>query len=338
MAAAPIIDLHSHFFPRGFVELVRRRGGAHGATVSVREGMEWLTMPGHPPIPLGPQFVDVEVRRAAVAQQGIDLQVLSLSPPMVYWAPPDLGRALAETFNDGIAEICRAHPDAFLGLATLPLQDMARALREAERALGQLGMRGVYVGSSVRGAYLDDPRFTPLWEFAQARAAPVFTHPQHHLAAEALGRFHLANTIGFPTETALMAARLIYAGTLDRYPDVPVVLAHGGGVLPLVVGRLDHAHSRRPECRDAVAQPPSAYLRRFIFDTVTHSDRALRFLVEVVGAERVALGSDAPYDMAQTDPVGQVRRLQLPPEAARAILGGTAASLLQVSVPVPREG
>ncbi|MDQ7842229.1 MAG: amidohydrolase family protein [Armatimonadota bacterium] len=338
MAATPVIDLHSHFFPRGFVELVRRRGQPYGATVSVRDGTERLTMPGHPPIPLGPQFVDVDARRAAVAEQGIDLQVLSLSPPMVYWAPPDLGRVLAEAFNDGIAEICRAYPDVFLGAATLPLQDVSLALREAERALGPLGMRGVYVGSSVRGVYLDDPQFAPLWEFAQSRAVPVFTHPQHHLDPEALGRFHLANTIGFPTETALMAARLIYAGVLDRYPDVPVILAHGGGVLPFVVGRLDHAHSRRPECRDAVAQPPSAYLRRFIFDTVTHSDRALRFLVDVVGAERVALGSDAPYDMAQTDPVGHVRRLRLPPEAAGAVLGGTAAKLLQVSVPVQREG
>lgn len=338
MPAPLVVDVHSHFFPRAFVDLVRSRGHRHGAGVTTWDDAEWLTMPGHPPIPLDPQFVDVDSRRAAVDKLGIGIQVLSLSPPMVYWAPPELGRALAETFNDGIAEICRVHHGTFVGLSTLPLQDPALAVREAERAVGELGLRGLYVASSVQGLYLDDARFTPFWEFAQFQRVPVFTHPQHHLGAEELGRFHLANTIGFPTETAVLAARLIYAGTLDRYPDVPVVLAHGGGVLPLLLGRLDHAHDRRPECREAAAQPPSAYARRFFYDTVTHSARVLGFLVDTVGVSRVVLGSDAPYDMAQTNPVGLVRRLGLSPQATRAVLGETAAKLLQLSVPVTEEG
>lgn len=332
------IDVHSHFFPKAFVELIRRHGAPYAASVDSRDGGDWLVMPGHPPIPLGPQFVDVEARREALRAFGIDLQALSLSPPMVYWAPPDLGRELAEAFNDGIAEICREHPDTFVGLATLPLQQPALAVQEAERATTALGMRGLYVGSSVRGVYLDDPRFEPLWEFAQARRVAVFTHPHNQLGAEELDRYHLANTIGFPTETAVLAARLIYAGVVRRHPAVPVVLVHGGGVLPLLLGRLDHAYGMRPESRGVIPQPPSAYVRHFYFDSVTHSRPALRFLVETVGVERVVLGSDAPYDMAEADPVGRVRELGLEPAATEMILSETSATLLQLSMPVAEEG
>lgn len=335
MTEGPVVDVHSHFFPRDFVRLVRTLGGAHGASVEGQGERETLVLPGHPPIPLDPQFVDVEARLARTQALGITVQVLSLSPPMVYWAPPQLGVALARAFNDGIAEICRAQPGRFVGVATLPLQTVPDALEEIDRATGTLGMRGLYLGTSVNGHYLDDPLFWPIWERAHTLGLPVFTHPQTNLGADVLGGFHLFNSIGFPVETATAAARLIYAGLFERYPNLRVVLAHGGGVLTLLLGRLDHAHRNRAQCREAIPESPSAYLRHFFFDTVTHSDLALRYVVESVGPSRVVLGSDAPYDMADADPVARVRRAA-PDEAIPQILGATASQLLGLDDPAAR--
>jgi len=322
------IDVHSHFFPREFVELIEREGGPDGAGVRRDEEVPLLVMPGHPPVPLVPEFVDPEARLSYMEARGISLQALSLSPPMVYWASPQLGVRLARAFNDGIAELCRRYPERFVGLATLPMQDVDAALREMERAVRELGMRGVYLATSVDGQYLDDPVFEPVWALSGELGVPVFVHPATYMGEDVLGRFHLFNTIGFPTETAALVGRLIYSGLLDRLPGVRVVLAHGGGVFPFLLGRMDHAHRSRRELQEAAPRPPSGYLDRFYFDTVVHGDGALAYVVRTVGVGRMVLGSDAPYDMADDDPVGRVRRLGLVEAQERAVLEETARRLL----------
>lgn len=326
------IDVHSHFFPREFLELVGQEGGEHGAGVHQDGSVPQLVMPGHPPVPLVPEFVDLETRLSYLGRRGIRLQALSLSPPMVYWAPSPLGVRLARAFNDGIAEVCRRYPDRFVGLATLPMQDVDAALREAERAVRELGMRGVYLATSVNGRYLDDPAFEGVWAASAELGVPVFVHPTTQMGKDVLSRFHLFNTIGFPTETAALVGRLIYSGLLDRQPGVRVVLAHGGGVFPFLLGRLDHAHRSRRELQEALPKPPSGYLEHFYFDTVVHGDGALEYVVRTVGIQRMVLGSDAPYDMADDDPVGRVRRLRLAEAQERAVLEDTARRLLGLEV------
>lgn len=324
------IDVHSHFFPRGFVELVEREGGPDGAGVKRDGEVPLLVMPGHPPVPLVPEFVEPEARLRYMEARGISLQALSLSPPMVYWASPELGVRLARAFNDGIAELCAAYPDRFVGVATLPMQDVPAAVLEGERAVGELGLRGVYLATSTNGHYLDDARFEPVWRMAEELGVPVFVHPTSHMGEAVLSRYHLFNTIGFPTETAAFVARLIYSGLLDRLKGVRVVLAHGGGVFPFLLGRLEHAHRARRELREAIPRPPSGYLEHFYFDTVVHGDGALAYVVRTVGAERMLLGSDAPYDMADDDPVGRVRQLGLAESEERAVLQDTARRLLRL--------
>jgi aminocarboxymuconate-semialdehyde decarboxylase len=330
-----LIDVHSHFFPEEFLQLIEREGPPHGAGVDHRDQMTFLVMPGHPPAPLAPQFVDADTRVARLDATGIGVQAVSLSPPMVYWAPADLGVELARAYNDGIAALCQRHAGRFVGLATLPLQDVGASVDEMVRAAGELRMRGLYVATSMRGQYLDEPAFRPIWESANRLRLPVFTHPHTHLGAQDLAQFHLFNTIGFPTETAVLVGRLIYSRLLDEYPEVRVVLAHAGGTVPFLLGRLDHAYRNRHDLQRVLSKPPSAYVRHFLFDTITHSDRALRFVIDTVGAERVVLGSDAPYDMADADPVARVKRLALPGEAEVAILGRTAARLLNVPATQP---
>ncbi len=324
------VDVHSHFFPREFLELVEREGEPYGAGVRRSSPVSQLVMPGHPPVPLLPEFVDVSARLAYLDARGIGLQALSLSPPMVYWAPGELGVRLARVFNDGIAEVCRRADGRFVGLATLPMQDVAAALRETERAVRELGMRGVYLATSVNGRYLDDPAFEPVWALCAELAVPVFVHPTTYIGEEVLARFHLFNTIGFPTETAALVGRLIYSGLLDRLSRVRVVLAHGGGVFPFLLGRMEHAHRSRRELQEAIPRPPSAYLEHFYFDTVVHGDGALAYVVRTVGVQRMVLGSDAPYDMADDDPVGRVRRLGLAEIQERAVLEQTARGLLRL--------
>jgi len=324
-----IVDIHSHFFPDRFLQALEREGLAQGVRGEDRSG-EWIIWSSpRQSARIGPVFWDVPERLAALDRWGITVQALSLSPPMLYWAPPELGRELAAVFNEDLASICRAHPDRFVPLATLPLQDVEGALVEAARAV-RAGCRGFYVGTNVNGRYLDDPAFTPLYEYAQRERLPVFTHPLNNAGEDRMSGWHLANSAGNPGETALAAARLIMGGVLERFPRLEVVLAHGGGSLAFIAGRMDHAYTVRPECRAAIPQRPSAYLRRLYTDTITHDDRALRFLIHTVGPDRVLLGTDHPYDMADVDAVGRLQRLELPQAEIQAIAGQNAARLLRI--------
>lgn len=330
-----IVDVHSHFFPQRFLRALEREGPAHGVRVEGHGAEHIIWNSPRPPARIGPVFYDAAARLEAQDRWGITVQALSLSPPMLYWAPPPLGRELATIFNDEVLALCRAHRGRFVALATLPLQDMELAVAEAERAV-QAGCRGLYVGTNVNGRYLDHPAFTPLLECACRLRVPLFTHPLNNAGEERMGDWHLANSVGNPGETAFAAARLIMGGVLERFPDLQVVLAHGAGSLAFLAGRLDHAYAVRKEAREAIPQPPSAYLRRFHADTITHSDRALAFLLTAMGADRVMLGTDLPYDMADTNPQSHLLRLELRAADLEGVCWRTAARLLGLEGPDDR--
>src|SRR5579864_7472326 len=323
-----IVDVHSHVFPERFLAALDRAGARHGAKVETRGGERVVWSSPRQRSTIGPVFWDVAERLAALDRWGIAVQALSLSPPMLYWAPPDVGRELAAVFNDEIAAISRAHPDRFLAFATLPLQDVEAAVAEAARA----GCRALYVGTNVNGRYLDDPSFGTLWECAVRHRLPVFTHPLNNAGEDRMSEWHLGNSVGNPGETALAAARLIMAGVLERHPDLDVVLAHGAGTLPFLLGRLDHTYAVRDEVKAALRRPPSAYLRRFYADTITHHDSALAFLLDAAGPARVLLGTDLPYDMADPDPAARLRRLPLSPASIAAVESANAARLLRLEM------
>jgi aminocarboxymuconate-semialdehyde decarboxylase len=328
MAPAPVIDIHAHFVPEGFLRLIEAEGGAHGA--SLRSGPDGpFIMLGQVPIgPITPAYHDLDRRLRAMDGQGVAVHALSLMPPMVYWADADLGLRLARVVNDAIAHAVRAHPDRLVGLATLPLQAPDAAVGEVERAVTELGLRGVYLGTNVRGADLDDGALTPVFARIAALGVPVFLHPLNVVGGPRVGAYYLHNLLGNPFDTAVAAARLIFGGVLDRFPSLRVCLAHGGGAFPYLVGRLDRGHRVRPECRH-LPRPPSAYVDRLFFDTIAHSPDALRYLIGLVGAERVMLGSDYCFDMGYDDPVGALQAVESLDAADRdRILGGNAVRLL----------
>jgi aminocarboxymuconate-semialdehyde decarboxylase len=258
----------------------------------------------------------------------VDVHFLSLTTPMVYWAPPAFGLALAQCYNDAASAAHGRHPERLYAFAMLPMQAPELALKELERAAKLPGMRGLYLATNVNGTELDDKAFWPIYAAAEALGWPIFLHPVDTIGRERTQRFYLRNLLGNPYDTGVAAAHLIFGGVLDAFPRLEVNLPHAGGALPGLIGRLDHGARVRPELRHMKA-PPSAYLRRFTYDTIGHDDRINLNLVRLVGADRVLLGSDYCFDMGLAAPVQTVNRLTGLSQAERdQILGGNAARLL----------
>ena len=276
------------------------------------------------------EFVHVERILEEAAARGVNRLVLS---PWVNLLPYDLGVDEAvracRVQNDALAALCAAYPDRVAAFGAVPLQDPGAAVRELERALAGPGVAGVEVAASVAGVWLGDDRFLGFWEAAEAAGAVVLVHPTTRgFDLPVLEQYYLWNTVGNPLETAVTGAHLVMAGVLERFPALRVVLAHGGGALLALRGRLRKAHSFQPQAASRLAGSPDASLRRLHFDTVTHDADLLRALIGYAGADHVLLGSDRPFDMGTADPVGEVRALGLDTQAERAVLGANAAALL----------
>jgi aminocarboxymuconate-semialdehyde decarboxylase len=276
------------------------------------------------------EFVDVERILEEAAATGVERLVLS---PWVSLLPYELELPAAvracRVQNDALAAICAAHPDQVGALGIVPLQDPGLAARELEGMMAEPGLGGVEVAASVAGAWLGDDRFLAFWEAAEGTGAVVLVHPTTRgFDLPALERHYLWNTVGNPLETAVAGADLVMAGVLERFPRLRLVLAHGGGALLAVRGRLGKAAAFQPQARARLHATPDDSLRRLYYDTITHDADLLRALVDYAGADHVLLGSDRPFDMGTDDPVGEVRALGLDPAAEAAVLGGNAATLL----------
>jgi aminocarboxymuconate-semialdehyde decarboxylase len=326
-----IIDSHAHYVPQSFLEAIEKEGAPYGASLR-RDGRDpTILVAGRPYGPITRHYYETKPRLADMDRAGVDMQILSLNPPMVYWADAALGVRLARLYNDELAVTVSGRSDRLAGLATVPLQDVPEAVAELTRAIRELGLRGVYIGSNVCGKDLDHPDLLPFFAEAEALRAPVFIHPIDVLGVERLRSYYLHNGLGNPFDTAVAAARLIFGGVLDRFPRLQVCLAHAGGALPYLIGRLDRVYRVRKEAREKLRRSPGAYLRRFYYDTIAHHEAALRYLVGLVGSDRVMLGSDYRFDMGSLDPVAAVRALRpLSREDRSAILGGVALKLLKV--------
>ena len=326
------IDCHAHFLPDAFVAALRRRGlidARKDAGVVDLDRSVCGYAAERSRLPYFPLLYDLDARAALAAEQGIDRQILCLPPfYFAYGAEPELGAAICRAGNDALAAAAARAPQHFATFATVPLQSPRAAVVELRRAVEQLGCWGVEIGSSVAGAPLDDPALDPFWSACCTLGVPVFMHPHHELGGTRAAAYYLGNLFGNPSETALIAARLIFAGVFERFPQLTMILAHGGGTLAAIAGRLDHGYRVRPETK-TIPKPPSAYLAQLYFDIVTHDDALLAYLVERVGPGRVVVGTDRPFDMGIDDPRGTVANIPGLDAAARAaILGGNARSFL----------
>lgn len=323
-----IADLHSHYFPPGAATAARapvRAGpGPDVARARITACGQDFTVPA--------AVTDVRVQHRDTVAQGLDRRAL-LPPPftVLYELDPADGTRWARQLNEHMAAAAAAFPQTLIGFATVPLQAGGdRAAAELEYAVGSLGLRGAEILTSVCGRGLDDPGLGQFWAAAEELGVPVVIHPHDVGGADRMGAYYLRNLVGNPAETALAGARLLFSGLLTRHPGLRVVLCHGGGALPHIIGRLHHGYRSRPEL--AGAADPRDGLRRLYYDTVVFDPVILRHLAEIVGAERLVIGSDYPFDMAEPRPAGFVTGAGLAPgdtttilHSAGRLLAGTGA-------------
>jgi aminocarboxymuconate-semialdehyde decarboxylase len=270
---------------------------------------------------------DIPFRISEMDRKGIDVRALSLSTPNVYnWsgaAQIDITRRI----NDTLAAMCRSYPDRYVGLASLPLDDVGASLEELDRAVSELGMKGLIIGSNIDGVALNDARFEPLWARIDALRLPVFEHPMFPKDTSDMQEFELPLRVGLIFETTLVATRLIYSGIFERYPNFPYIMAHTGGALLMMLERLDNGYKLFPDCRKYISKLPSIYAKRLYYDTAAFGEAALRLAIDTVGTDHLLLGTDDP--MIDSD-LTHVQRLGLAKAEEDAILGGNAARLLKI--------
>lgn len=327
------IDVHAHYLPRSVVDAVDGGGDWHGIQVEEVDGqIVSTTSAARFPLPWPDFRAPISDRIAEMDRLRVDMQVISLSPTMWRHELPGAQMVpMAREVNDETAAIVRAHPDRFKGFAFLPLQVTDGAVTELERAVNELGLVGAAVTTNVAGEDWDSDRLFPILQAAERLGALLLVHPADVRTRKLLDRYHLRNSIGNPLETTIAVASIVYGGVLDRLPDLRLCFAHGGGYAVFAAGRFDHGYEVRPEAKATVQRPPSDYLRAMYFDCLTHSPLALRHLVDLVGIERVVLGSDFPADMGYRDPVGWLERAPLLDDAEKDhIRGGNLERLLGV--------
>jgi len=326
-ARMPVIDTHAHWYPQAWVDLVSKEGPKYGAKVGKNaKGYGTFATPKFTAV-FSPDFVGIDERLQAMDKQGVDIHALSLTSPMMYWAPPELGLALSQAYNDSCVEAHAKHPKRLFGMAMLPMQAPKLALQELERVSKLKGIRGVYMSTNPAGHEMDYKEFWPIYAKCEELGWPIFLHPVDPIGPDRTERFYLRNLLGNPYEGGLAAAYLIFGGVMDAFPKLDVMLPHGGGTFPWLSGRFDRGVLERAELKH-MKQPATSYLRRFHYDTITHNAKILNYLIDYVGADRVVLGSDYCYDMGYDMPVQVL--VKIPATQRSLILGSNAAKLLKI--------
>ncbi|MCI0464840.1 MAG: amidohydrolase [Gemmataceae bacterium] len=338
MADAFKIDLHTHILPRTWPDLARRYG--YGGFVSLDHhgpGCARMVIDGKLFREIEDNCWDPERRLADCDRHGVKLQVLSTVPVMFsYWARPEHTLDLSRLLNDHLAEVVARYPDRFVALGNLPMQAPDLAIAELERCVRELGFPGVQIGTHVNGWNLDHPNLFPILQAAERLDAAVFVHPWDMLGKERMQGYFLPWLVGMPAETSLAICSVIFGGVLDRLPRLRLCFAHGGGAFPGTFGRIEAGYRARPDlCAANGCHSPGSYLGRFYVDSLVHDADGLNRLLQLFGPERVALGSDYPFPLGETEPGRLIGSMPLSPRVKRQLLAETAREFLGLKETAP---
>ena len=325
------IDIHAHYFPQMYLDVLAEEGARFNVEYRAAEEGFYIKTEVRFQGPLSYHIVDLKKRIADMDAQGTAVQAMSLTGPMAHWGDEEVSHKLARAWNDGASAAHVEYPTRLFGLLTLPMLFPDRAIDELNRASKLPGIRGVYMGTNINHRDLDDPLFEPIFSHIEALDLPVFLHPLQAVGGPRTAPFNLSNLLSFPFDTAIAACHLIFGGVLDRHPKLQFTLPHGGGVLLMLLGRIDHGSRVRPEIAKLhLPQLPSKYLQRFTFDTVVHSKSVMEFVISEVGAERIMIGSDYCLDMGYEKPVHFLDEVNITSVQRKMILGDNAARLLKL--------
>ena len=332
-----VVDLHCHYLnPKVNAKTAHLNAAQHDATVIYANALTNETNVKQMAT-RAPKLAGVTERLKDMDRMGVDMQAVSPAPYHFFdFTEAGLGAELAREVNAGIAEVVAGHPDRFVGLGSVPLQNAELAVRELDHAVKNLGLRGVEICTNVNGKNLTDPSLGLEKFFARCEELGVliFMHPLGYSDGERLRNHYFNNVIGNPLESTVAVSHLIFDGVMARYPKLKVLVAHGGGFIAHYWARMDHAWRARPDTRTVIKRKPSSYLEKFYFDTITHDPLMVRRLIERFGADHVILGTDYPYDMADDDPLGTIAEIKRLPKADRElVVGGNAARLLKIKPP-----
>ena len=329
-----IVDSHAHVFAAEAMAGLKEEYRMYAPQLRVEDGSHVILTGDRSSGPMSymPGFSDVGERLAVMEKMGVDVQVVSVTPGnFCYEAPVEAGRAISAAQNDAIAGMVDAHPDRFVGCATVALQDPESAAAELNRCVRDQGFRAVEIGTNIAGVSLDSPRLAPFYAEAERLGTPIIVHPINNAGAERMRNYYLGNIVGNPAESTLAVGCVVFGGILDQYPRLTFCWSHGGGFWPYQVGRFDHGYDVRPEPKQHISRHPSEYISRMYYDTITHNEGALSYLVSSMGTGNVIYGTDFPWDMGEYDSIKVIERSSLIPDGAKAgILGETSARLFGI--------
>jgi len=324
-----IIDIHNHFYPPEYIEAIKK-GPSNVRVTYDADDNPLLHYPGDYNI-LVPGHRDIDFREKELEKAGVDMQILTFTTPGTQIETPKRSEELARMVNDGFAKIMDEHRDRFTALATLPMNDPDASSVELERVFKDLGFGGVMVYSNINGVALSDQRFWPIYERANELDAVFYIHPNYPVGVEAMTEYWLMPLVGFTFDTTLAAAKLVFSGVAEKFPNIKWVLAHLGGAIPYLAERLDRGYFAFKECRERISQPPSEYLRNFYYDSVNFDIKALKLAVDFAGVDHILAGSDYPHQIGSLKQmVESIKSLDVSEEEKAEMLGGNAKKLLEI--------
>jgi aminocarboxymuconate-semialdehyde decarboxylase len=330
-----IIDIHNHFYPQNIFEEIGK-----GKFLSKNLGIEKdslnrriIVQKGTRVVTITEPMTNLDIRLKDMEEAGVDIQALSLSIPGVDFLEPEEGFEYAQLSNEGIANACRRHPNYFVGIASVPLKNTEKAIHEINRAVKNLGMKGVCIGSNIDGLFIDDRRFWPFFEVVEKLSIPIFIHPMTPPGNEAMNDYRLAPMIGYEMDLCLAAVRIVFSGLMEKHPRLKFVIAHLGGAIPYLIGRIENCYNAYPECREKISQNPLTYLRKIYFDTVSFYEPALMCAYAFTKADGLVMGSDYPHVIGDIKrAVTSINDLPIPDSDKKMILGENLKKLLAITV------
>jgi aminocarboxymuconate-semialdehyde decarboxylase len=327
-AATQRLDIHTHFYTQGFFEKIRESGGQFSFTTDPA-GRTIITYNGARFFGIQPPMTDVSKRIEDMDRVGMDVEVVSLSTPNVFFTDAKGQPDVAKMMNDAYADLIARNPRRFKAFASIPMDAPDAALAELHRAINTLKLNGVILLSNIRGAPLTDPRYKPFFEEANRMRLTIFLHPMLPVTADPFKEYVLGPIIGFPMDTTLAVARMCFDGMLKQFPDIKWIVGHAGGAIPYLMERMDSGYRDFAETKTKIDELPSVYLKRLYYDTVTFNPYNLHLLRDEVGSDHMLMGSDYPHLLGSIEKaISTIQALSIPELEKQKILGGNALSIL----------
>ncbi|WHS33902.1 amidohydrolase family protein [Brucella sp. NM4] len=322
-----IVDAHNHVIPESIISYLEKDAETFGVGVDGTGDSRRLVHREGFAYPMFGEFLDPFEKVRKLDERGLDMAVISPSPTLFFYRiAGERNAEFVRLLNEQIAAFVRSAPGRLIGMGTLPMQSVEASISEIDYLVDELGIRSVMIGTHIDGVQLADPSLRPVLRHAASRGVFILTHPYYFGSKPGLEPYYLTNLIGNPLDTTVMAAHLIFSGTMDEIPDLKICLSHGGGFAPYQIGRLVHGWKVRSETKTTTTSPKEL-LRRFYFDTITHDAEALRYLIDFAGADQVLVGTDIPFDMADPDPIRTLADIGLDERSKQKITAGNAINL-----------